>query len=70
MIMNSTLKLVIYAVSAFLIFMLLTWILRLSAGKLPVENGFWGIYKDSDLLLGAAVAAIITLSHYQKRKIK
>ena len=37
--MNSKLKLVIYAISAFLVFMLLTWILRLMAGKLPLGDG-------------------------------
>ncbi len=68
--MNSKLKLVIYAISAFLVFMLLTWILRLMAGKLPLEDGLWGVYKDSDLLLGLVVAAMITFSHYQKRKLK
>ena len=68
--MNSKLKLVIYAISAFLVFMLLTWILRLMAGKLPLEDGLWGVYKDSDLLLRLVVAAMITFSHYQKRKLK
>ncbi len=68
--MNSKLKLVIYAISAFLVIMLLTWILRLMTGKLPLEDGLWGVYKDSDLLLGLVVAAMITFSHYQKRKLK
>lgn len=68
--MNSKLKLVIYAISAFLVIMLLTWILRLMTGKLPLEDGLWGVYKDSDLLPGLVVAAMITFSHYQKRKLK
>lgn len=68
--MNSKLKLIIYAISAFLVIMLLTWILRLMTGKLPLEDGLWGVYKDSDLLLGLVVAAMITFSHYQKRKLK
>lgn len=68
--MNSKLKTVIYAISVFLIFMLLTWILRLMAGKLPIEDGFLGVYKNSDLFLGIVVAAIVTLSHLQKRKLK
>ncbi len=68
--MNSKLKLLIYAASAFVVFMLLTWILRLASGKLPMEDGMWGIYKDSDFLLGVVVAGVITLSHVQKRKLK
>lgn len=68
--MNSKLKLVIYAISVFLVFMLLTWVLRLVAGKLPVENGFLGVFSNSDFLIGVVVAAVVTLSHYQKRKLK
>ena len=68
--MNSKLKLLIYAISAFLVFMLLTWVLRLVAGKLPIEDGLWGVFKNSDLILGLVVAVVITFSHYQKRKLK
>lgn len=68
--MNSKLKLVIYAASAFVVFMILTWILRLASGKLPVEDGMWGVFKDSDFFLGLVVAGVTTLSHVQKRKLK
>ena len=68
--MNSTLKLIIYAISTFLVFLLLTWILRLMAGKLPIENGILGVFKNSDLLLGLVVAVAVTFSHIQKRKLK
>ncbi len=68
--MNSKLKTVIYAFSAFFIFMILTWVLRLAAGKLPVEDGLWGVFKSSDLFLGLVVAVVITFSHLQKRRLK
>ena len=68
--MNSTIKLIIYALSTFLVFLLLTWILRLMAGKLPIENGILGVFKNSDLLLGLVVAVAVTFSHIQKRKLK
>ena len=68
--MNSTIKLIIYAISTFLVFLLLTWILRLMAGKLPIENGILGVFKNSDLLLGLVVAVAVTFSHIQKRKHK
>ncbi|HRG02538.1 MAG: hypothetical protein QMB37_00260 [Paludibacteraceae bacterium] len=68
--MNSTIKLIIYAISTFLVFLLLTWILRLMAGKLPIENGILGVFKNSDLLLGLVVAVAVTFSHIQKRKLK
>ena len=68
--MNSTIKLIIYAISTFLVFLLLTWILRLMAGKLPIENGILGVFKNSDLVLGLVVAVAVTFSHIQKRKLK
>ena len=68
--MNSTIKLIIYAISTFLVFLLLTWILRLMAGKLPIENGILGVFKNSDLLLGLVVAVAVNFSHIQKRKLK
>ena len=68
--MNSTIKLIIYAISTFLVFLLLTWILRLMAGKLPIEDGILGVFKNSDLLLGLVVAVAVTFSHIQKRKLK
>lgn len=68
--MNSRLKFIIYAISTFLVFLLLTWILRLMAGKLPIENGILGVFKNSDLLLGLVVAVAVTFSHIQKRKLK
>ena len=68
--MNSTIKLIIYAISTFLVFLLLTWILRLMAGKLPIEKGILGVFKNSDLLIGLVVAVAVTFSHIQKRKLK
>ena len=68
--MNSRLKFIIYAISTFLVFLLLTWILRLMAGKLPIEDGILGVFKNSDLLLGLVVAVAVTFSHIQKRKLK
>ena len=68
--MNSRLKLIIYAISTFLVFLLLTCILSLMAGKLPIENGILGVFKNSDLLLGLVVAVAVTFSHIQKRKLK
>ena len=56
--MKSKLHVVIYAGSVFAVFMILTWILKLAGGKLPIEDGVWGVYKDSDFLLGVVVAEL------------
>ncbi|NLO70502.1 MAG: hypothetical protein GX102_06090 [Porphyromonadaceae bacterium] len=68
--MKSKSNLIIYAAAVFVVFMVITWILRLLTDKLPIEDGIWGVYKNSDFFLGIVVAGIITLSHYQKRKLK
>lgn len=68
--MKSKLNLVLYAAAAFVVFMALTWVLKLAGGKLPVEDGILGVYRDSDFLLGIVVALIVTLSHVQKRKLR
>ncbi|MFV0391537.1 MAG: hypothetical protein ACK5KP_06625 [Paludibacteraceae bacterium] len=68
--MKLKLNLIIYAVAVFVVFMVLTWILRLVAGKLPIEDAVWGVYKNSDFLIGLVVAGIVTLSHIQKRRLK
>lgn len=68
--MNSKFHLVFYAVAVFAVYLVLTWVLRLAAGKLPIEDGILGVYKDSDFVLGLVVTGFVTLSHVQKRKLK
>lgn len=68
--MNAKLKLAAYAIVVFIVYMVLVWALRSFSGKLPIEDGFWGIYKDSDFLLGLAVTFFVTLSHHKRRKLK
>ncbi len=68
--MKSKPHIVIYAFSAFVVFLLISWLLRLAGGKLPVENGVWGVFKESDFLLALIVSVMITFSHIQKRKLK
>lgn len=68
--MKSKSNLLLYASAAFVVFMIITWALRMATDKLPIEDGLWGVYKKSDFFLGIVVAGIITLSHYQKRKLK
>ncbi len=67
--MNSKLSLLIYAVGAFLVFMLLTWVLKMAGGKLPVEDGFLGVFRKQDFIIGAVVAIVLTFSRIQKRKL-
>lgn len=68
--MNPKFRLLIYPIAVFVVFLALTWILRAINGNLPIPNGVWGIYKESDFLLGLVVAGVVTMSHIQKRKLK
>lgn len=60
-------KNIIYAVSAFCVFIILTYILRLISGKFPEDSILFGIYKTSDFVLGGAIALILTYTRYTKR---
>jgi len=68
--MKSKFGLVLYGVSAFIIFSILTWLLKLIAHRLPVVDGLFGVFSNKDLLLGVAVALVLVFSHAQKMKLK
>jgi hypothetical protein len=63
--MKKKYRWIIRAVSAFVVYLLLVWILRYFSNQLPVEDGFLGIYKNTDYFLGVVVAILLTFS--QKR---
>lgn len=68
--MNSKLSLLLYGIAAFLVFMVLTWLLKLAGEKLPVKDGFLGVYRQQDYIIGIVIAIVLTFSHAQKRKLK
>lgn len=69
--MNSKIKLALYGVSVFCIYILLTWLLKLIAHKMPEGDAFLGVFTSSDLWIGLAIAVLLTYSHYMKmRQIK
>jgi hypothetical protein len=68
--MKSKFGLVLYGVSAFIVFSILTWLLKLTTHKLPVVDGLFGVFSNNDLLIGAAVALVLVFSHAQKMKLK
>lgn len=58
----------LYAVSVFVIFMLLTLILREITGKMPEKTVLFGIYQSSDFWLGLGLAILLTYSHQSRNK--
>ena len=68
--MKSKLFLVFSAVAVFALYLVLIWVLRLLTGKLPVEDGLLGVFRDHDFVLAFVVASFVTFSLVQKRKIQ
>ncbi len=68
--MNQKLRLFLYGLVVFCVYILLTWVLKLIAHKMPESDAFLGIFTSTDLWLGLAIAVILTYSHYMKMKIK
>jgi hypothetical protein len=68
--MPPKLKPVLYGIVVFLIYALLTWILRMLTGRMPENPEFLGIYTTNDLLLGLVVAVVLTISNQKKKKLK
>ncbi|MGB4538618.1 MAG: alpha/beta hydrolase [Prolixibacteraceae bacterium] len=66
--MKSKLFLVFSAVAVFALYLVLIWVLRLLTGKLPVEDGLLGVFRDHDFVLAFVVAGFVTFSLVQKRK--
>ncbi|HLP05082.1 MAG TPA: hypothetical protein VK152_06610 [Paludibacter sp.] len=63
---HPRLKPVLYGLSIFVVFIVLTFILRVATHH--TQPGFCGMFTYRDLLLGALVAGILTFTHERKKK--
>jgi hypothetical protein len=61
---------VLYALGVFIVFSTLVAIMKLVTHTSPDNADYFGLYTNKDLLLGAAVAAVLTFSHVRKKKLK
>ncbi|NDV45867.1 hypothetical protein D0T49_02225 [Paludibacter sp. 221] len=68
--MNPKLKIVLYGVGVFAVYIILVVILRLISGKYPENPEIFGIFATNDIWLGLIVAIVLTFSHVQRRKLK
>jgi hypothetical protein len=66
--MSPNTKALIYATSVFFVYIVLTYILRISFGKMPLDAAYLGVYTNNDLLVGVAISAVLTFTHIQKNK--
>ncbi|MDD2996727.1 MAG: hypothetical protein PHP99_11035 [Paludibacter sp.] len=59
-----------FAISVFAVFMILATVLKLISGQQNEEAVILGKFSETDLLLGVAVAALVTFNRERKRKQK
>jgi hypothetical protein len=63
-------KPVLYGLSVFAVYAILTLILRFAFDRMPEDAEFLGLYTTNDLLLGLVVAVVLTVSHERKKRLK
>lgn len=63
-------KPILYGLGVFLIYAILTYVLRIVFKIMPTDGKFLGIYSENDLLIGLLVAVVLTFSHERKKKLK
>ena len=59
----------LYGIGVFCVFMALTFLLRLIAHQFPENPILFGVFQKNDLLMGLAIAVILTYSRHLKRNI-
>ena len=67
--MNPKFQTFLYGLGAFAVYMALTAIFIWISGKMPENQILLGIYTKDNLLLGLAVAVVLTFSHERKKRI-
>ena len=68
--MPSYIKTLLYAVSVFVVFTLLALALKYFSNRIPENAEYFGLLTNNDLLMGALVAAIVTITHIKRRKLQ
>lgn len=68
--MSPFAKKILFAISVFAVFMILATVLKLISGQQNEEAEILGMFSETDLLLGVAVAALVTFNRERKRKQK
>ena len=66
--MSPFAKKILFAISVFAVFMILATVLKLVSGQQSEEGLILGLFSETDLLLGVAVAALVTFNRERKKK--
>lgn len=68
--MPSYIKTILYAVSVFVVFTLIALALKYFSHRIPEDAEYFGLLTNNDLLMGALVAGVVTISHIKRRKLQ
>lgn len=63
-------KTILYGIGVFSLFTIFAVVLKLISGFEPQDGAYFGLVTNRDLLLGLAVAVVVTLNHMRRMKIK
>lgn len=67
---NPKLRPILYGTTVYVIYLVLTFLLKYFTHKTPFGDEWIGIYTKNDLLIGLAVALVVTYTHEQKKRLK
>ena len=67
--MNPKLRLFLYGIGVFIVYLILTAAVILISGRNPENPILFRIYTKEHLLIGLAVAVVLSLSHDRKMKM-
>ena len=68
--MNPKLKIVLYGLGVFAVYIVIILILRFISGYTSEDAEIFGIFSRNDLLFGLIVAVVLTFSYVRKNRMK
>jgi len=63
-------KTILYGIGVFSLFTTIALILKLVSHQKPVDADYFGLFTNSDLLLGLVVSVVVTIAHKRKMRLK
>ena len=63
-------KTILYGIGVFSLFTIIALILKLVSHTKPVNADYFGLFTNSDLMLGVVVAIAVTIAHKRRMRLK
>lgn len=68
--MSPFYKTILYGIGVFSLFTIIALILKLVTNQKPTDADYFGLFTNSDLILGIVVAVAVTIAHKRKMRLK